>query len=322
MSSSSSSADGREGGGGAEEDAAASALGPAPSARSSRRRRAAPPARRRRRRRRCGAWRTPQPVARNSQSRAPATEVRVDSRTHRDGEGARAVCRQAHLRIAERGGGCDGRRPDRRPDLLGAPPTSSTARGTRRGRRAARRAPPGPPPTRRRRRGSNQEDILYSKSSALQIWLFGYEFPNTILVICSRCVKMLVGPKQGARNYFGGRAPAAKHPPAAPAAHPRARLPRRSRVPLGAQGRGERDAPARAAAARQDRQEQGELRRVAALRSSHCPRWWRPSARRSRSATSRRGGARRWRRRPTSRRSSSGRRSPSSSSKEDKEVSR
>ena len=54
--------------------------------------------------------------------------------------------------------------------------------------------------------GSNQEDILYSKSSALQIWLFGYEFPNTILVICSRCVKMLVGPKQGARNYFGGRA--------------------------------------------------------------------------------------------------------------------
>ena len=50
--------------------------------------------------------------------------------------------------------------------------------------------------------GANQEDILYSKSSALQIWLFGYEFPNTILVICSRCVKMLVGPKQGARKQL------------------------------------------------------------------------------------------------------------------------
>ena len=65
--------------------------------------------------------------------------------------------------------------------------------------------------------GANQEDILYSKSSALQIWLFGYEFPNTILVICSRCVKMLVGPKQGARNYFGGRARRRRtHPPRPP----------------------------------------------------------------------------------------------------------
>ena len=39
--------------------------------------------------------------------------------------------------------------------------------------------------------GSANEEVLYSKSSALHIWLLGYEFTDTVVVICSRSIHVL-----------------------------------------------------------------------------------------------------------------------------------
>ena len=45
--------------------------------------------------------------------------------------------------------------------------------------------------------GANNEEELYSKSAALQMWLLGYEFPETVLVMCSRSIHVLTSTKKG-----------------------------------------------------------------------------------------------------------------------------
>ena len=45
--------------------------------------------------------------------------------------------------------------------------------------------------------GANNEDELYSKSAALQTWLMGYEFPETIIAVCSRSIHVLTSKKKG-----------------------------------------------------------------------------------------------------------------------------
>ena len=45
--------------------------------------------------------------------------------------------------------------------------------------------------------GTASEEDLYSKSASLQTWLFGYEFPETVIVICSRLVIILSSKKKG-----------------------------------------------------------------------------------------------------------------------------
>ncbi|PKA51534.1 FACT complex subunit SPT16 [Apostasia shenzhenica] len=42
------------------------------------------------------------------------------------------------------------------------------------------------------------EDIRYLKSSALQFWLFGYEFPETIMVFMNKKIHLLCSPKKAA----------------------------------------------------------------------------------------------------------------------------
>jgi nucleosome binding factor SPN SPT16 subunit len=44
--------------------------------------------------------------------------------------------------------------------------------------------------------GALNEDEVYSKSAALQIWLLGIEFTNTIIVICSRSIHILTDAKK------------------------------------------------------------------------------------------------------------------------------
>ena len=45
-------------------------------------------------------------------------------------------------------------------------------------------------------RGSDNEDELYSKSAALQTWLLGYEFPETVLVVGFKAVHILTSKKK------------------------------------------------------------------------------------------------------------------------------
>ena len=55
--------------------------------------------------------------------------------------------------------------------------------------------------------GSANEEELYSKSAALQTWLLGYEFPDTVIAICSRSITILTSPKKGVlllRHARGG----------------------------------------------------------------------------------------------------------------------
>ena len=44
--------------------------------------------------------------------------------------------------------------------------------------------------------GTNNEDELYSKSKALQTWLLGYEFTETVILVCSRSIHMLTSKKK------------------------------------------------------------------------------------------------------------------------------
>ena len=44
--------------------------------------------------------------------------------------------------------------------------------------------------------GANNEDELYSKSKALQMWLIGYEFPETVIAVCSRSIHILTSKKK------------------------------------------------------------------------------------------------------------------------------
>ena len=46
--------------------------------------------------------------------------------------------------------------------------------------------------------GEADEDRLYSKSQSMQQWLLGWEFPETVIVICSRSVHVLSSKKKGA----------------------------------------------------------------------------------------------------------------------------
>ena len=48
--------------------------------------------------------------------------------------------------------------------------------------------------------GGTNEDVLYSKSAALQTWLLGYEFPDTIFIFCSRSIYVLSSAKKGAKK--------------------------------------------------------------------------------------------------------------------------
>lgn len=50
--------------------------------------------------------------------------------------------------------------------------------------------------------GEADEDRLYSKSQAIQTWLLGWEFPETVIVICSRSVHILSSKKKGSRSPF------------------------------------------------------------------------------------------------------------------------
>jgi nucleosome binding factor SPN SPT16 subunit len=46
--------------------------------------------------------------------------------------------------------------------------------------------------------GALNEEELYSKSAAIQIWLLGIEFTNTVIVICSRAIHVLTDAKKAA----------------------------------------------------------------------------------------------------------------------------
>lgn len=50
--------------------------------------------------------------------------------------------------------------------------------------------------------GAASEEDLYSKSASLQTWLLGYEFPETVILVCSRSVAMLTSKKKGAPSYL------------------------------------------------------------------------------------------------------------------------
>lgn len=59
-------------------------------------------------------------------------------------------------------------------------------------------------------RGADNEDELYSKSAALQTWLLGYEFPETVMVVCAKAVVVLTSKKKGAhRTRWKDATPAA-----------------------------------------------------------------------------------------------------------------
>ena len=45
--------------------------------------------------------------------------------------------------------------------------------------------------------GANNEEEVYSKSKSLQTWLLGYEFPETVILVCSRSVHVLTSKKKG-----------------------------------------------------------------------------------------------------------------------------
>lgn len=45
--------------------------------------------------------------------------------------------------------------------------------------------------------GALNDEELYSKSAALQIWLLGIEFTNTVIVVCSRSIHVLTDAKKG-----------------------------------------------------------------------------------------------------------------------------
>lgn len=55
-------------------------------------------------------------------------------------------------------------------------------------------------------RGKNSEDTGYTKSASLQLWLFGYELPETALLITEKAITILCSKKKG--EFLG---PLAKH---------------------------------------------------------------------------------------------------------------
>ena len=45
--------------------------------------------------------------------------------------------------------------------------------------------------------GASDEEVVYTKSSSIQIWLFGYEFTQTIVLLCAKNIFVLTSPKKG-----------------------------------------------------------------------------------------------------------------------------
>ena len=62
--------------------------------------------------------------------------------------------------------------------------------------------------------GSASEEELYSKSAALQTWLLGYEFPDTIIAICSRSITVLTSSKKGTSPHPPPVSSVSRHAPA------------------------------------------------------------------------------------------------------------
>ena len=46
--------------------------------------------------------------------------------------------------------------------------------------------------------GSNNDEEIYSKSASLHTWLLGYEFPETVVVMCYRAILVLTSKKKSA----------------------------------------------------------------------------------------------------------------------------
>ena len=49
--------------------------------------------------------------------------------------------------------------------------------------------------------GPAVEEIRYSKTIGLQLWLFGYEVPDTILLFTKSCVYVITSKKKGTENH-------------------------------------------------------------------------------------------------------------------------
>lgn len=45
--------------------------------------------------------------------------------------------------------------------------------------------------------GNSNQNNSYTKTIATQMWLLGYEFPNTLIVFANRTVYIVVSPKKG-----------------------------------------------------------------------------------------------------------------------------
>ncbi len=45
--------------------------------------------------------------------------------------------------------------------------------------------------------GTTDEEIIYKKSTAIQVWLFGFEMENTVVVVTDKKVLILTGPETG-----------------------------------------------------------------------------------------------------------------------------
>ena len=49
--------------------------------------------------------------------------------------------------------------------------------------------------------GPAVNEIRYSKTIGLQLWLFGYEVPDTILLFAKSCVHVVTSKKKGTEIY-------------------------------------------------------------------------------------------------------------------------